>query len=294
MSDSKRWTTGSLYRLWAVENHMDKLTRHNQARWEALAKANVAYSRPFLDLTPESAWKVVDEQKVLRKLGWDIAGKNVLCLAGGGGQQSVAFGLLEANVTVLDFSATQLERDADALQHYGLSARLEQGDMRDLSRFPDDSFDLVFHAFSINFVPDPDPVFADVRRVLQPGGIYRMQCHNPFVMGMDETGWTGEGYLLKSPYRAGAVEFDELNWTFEGEDGTKKEVEGPVEFRHTMNRLIAGIAGNQMVILGMWEELPQESEPEPGSWEHFKSIAPPWLTIWASYQPDLFQQVWGQ
>ena len=40
-----------------------------------------------------------------------IAGKGVLCLAGGGGQQSAAFALLGAKVTVLDFSETQLERD---------------------------------------------------------------------------------------------------------------------------------------------------------------------------------------
>ena len=279
---------------------MDKLTRHNQARWEALAKANVAYSRPFLDLTLESAWDVVDEQRVLRKLGWgsagtaNIAGKNILCLAGGGGQQSAAFGLLGANVTVLDFSPTQLERDVEALQHYGLSAQLEQGDMRDLSRFADDSFDLVYHAFSINFVPNPDPVFAEVGRVLKSNGIYRVHCHNPFVMGLDETNWNGEGYPLKSPYQEGAVQFDELNWTFEDVDGAKKEVEGPVEFRHTMHRLIAGIAGNHMVILGMWEELTKDENADAGSWEHFKLIAPPWFTIWASYQPDLFRRVWGR
>ena len=36
---------------------------------------------------------------------------DVLCLAAGGGQQSVAFALLGANVTVFDLSETQLEHD---------------------------------------------------------------------------------------------------------------------------------------------------------------------------------------
>ena len=38
-----------------------------------------------------------------------------------------------SNVTVLDLSETQLERDRLAASHYGHSIVTEQGDMRDLS-----------------------------------------------------------------------------------------------------------------------------------------------------------------
>ncbi len=51
----------------------------------------------------------------------DVAGKKVLCLASGGGPDSVAFGLLGATVTVLDLSDVQLERDRQAAEHHGLS-----------------------------------------------------------------------------------------------------------------------------------------------------------------------------
>ena len=34
---------------------MDELAKHNKNRWEALAKARVEFSRPFLDLTPAEA-----------------------------------------------------------------------------------------------------------------------------------------------------------------------------------------------------------------------------------------------
>src|SRR5829696_8122478 len=110
---------------------MDEIAKYNKQRWEALARANVVFSRPALDLNESSARQMVDPHGFMES----VAGKNVLCLASGGGQQSVAFGLLGANVTVYDLSETQLRRDLDAAAHYGLSIHAAQGDMRDLSRF---------------------------------------------------------------------------------------------------------------------------------------------------------------
>ena len=174
---------------------MDELTQFNQERWNALVEAGIQYGQPLLDLTPESARTMVDDCGVMAPVG----GKDVLCLASGGGQQSPAFALLGARVTVVDFAEKQLAQDALALAHYGLTGRLEQGDMRDLSRFADNSFDLVWHAFSLNFIPDPLPVFDEVRRVLRPGGQYRLQHHNPLAMDADEERWDGYGYPVRTP-----------------------------------------------------------------------------------------------
>src|SRR5690349_17475888 len=118
--------------------HMDELARYNKERWEALAQAGVEYSRPFLNLDATSARQVVNAQGMLG----EIAGKDVLCLASGGGQQSAAFALLGATVTVLDLSETQLARDQEAARHYNLPITIHQGDMRDLSRFADRAFDV--------------------------------------------------------------------------------------------------------------------------------------------------------
>jgi hypothetical protein len=30
----------------------------------------------------------------------------------------------------------------------------------------------------------------------------------------------------------------------------------------------------------MWEVESAETDPKPGSWEHFMAVAPPWLRIW--------------
>ncbi len=256
---------------------MDDLARYNQARWEALARAHILYSRPYLDLDERSARRVVDAQGMLG----DVAGRDVLCLASGGGQQSVAFALLGARVVVLDLAPTQLERDRAAAAHYGVEVRTVLGDMRDLSGFAPASFDVVWQAYSINFVPDAVVVFREVARVLRPGGLYRMMCANPFVFGLDESDWTGEGYLLRRPYVQGA-EADDPYWDVVAPDGSSQRLPGPREFRHTLHTIINGLAGQGFVLKGVWEELSDEPEPEPGTWEHVKSVAPPWLTFWAA------------
>lgn len=263
---------------------MDDIARYNKERWEELAHAGVKYSRPFLDLNPESARELVDPEGILT----DIAGKDVLCLAGGGGQQSAAFALLGASVTVLDISEMQLQMDREAAAHYNVQVRTVQGDMRDLSRFGEDAFDIVWHAHSLNFVPDASTVFRQVAQVLRVNGLYRLQCWNPLAHGLDADAWDGKAYPLKSRYVDGEVLFDNSHWDFDGGDGTRQRVQGPREFRHTLSTLINGLVEQGLLILGAWEDTGSNPDAEPGTFEHFKSFAVPWLTLWAAYRPYVF------
>ena len=260
--------------------YFDDVAQYNQERWEDLAAHGLEYTRPILDLDAESALAMVDPQGV----AGDLSGKDVLCLAGAGGQQSAAFVILGAKVTVLDITETQLERDRDAAAHYGIDVRTVQGDMRDLSAFEDGSFDLVHHAHSINFIPDPLPVFREVTRVLRPGGLYLIRCSNPFVHGLYDN-WNGEGYVVKARYEDAELHDEDPHWEFEGFDGTEKKVAGPREFRHTLSTMLNGLAGLRLVLLGLWEDTTDETDPEPGSWEHFVSVAPPYMTIWSRLSP---------
>jgi SAM-dependent methyltransferase len=263
---------------------MDDIVQYNKARWEALAQARVVFSQPFLDLTPATARQVVDPQGVMG----EVNGKDVLCLASGGGQQSVAFGLLGARVTVFDLTETQLQRDQEAAAHYNLAVQTIQGDMRDLSCFEANSFDLVWHAFSINFIPDPRPVFAEVARIIRPGGLYRIEYTNPFFAGLEERDWTGDGYPLSQPYEDGTeLTFKDTVWEIGNEDGAVTRVEGPKEYRHTLSTVVNSLIGHGFVLLGLWEELNQDPQAAPGSWEHLKLIAPPWLTFWFRYRPEV-------
>jgi SAM-dependent methyltransferase len=267
---------------------LDEIASYNKERWEALAGARVAYSRPFLNLDATSAHAVVDPYGLIG----DPAGKDVLCLAGGGGQQSAAFALLGARVTVLDLSETQLARDQEAARHYGFQIATHQGDMRDLSRFADDAFDVVWHAHSINFVPDTTPVFDGVARVLRPGGLYHLSFHNPFTMGVDDAKWNGVGYPVTLPYGDGEIRVEEVftnpDWEIHDEQGVVHRVQGPREFRHRMSTVLNGLSRRGFVLLRFTEDTGDEPNPEPGSWAHYMAVVAPFLNLWLRYQPDLF------
>ena len=93
-------------------NKLDPIATYNRERWNAIVAAGSQYTRPFLDLTPETAQAWIDNVTTLAKAKvTDVKGKDVLCLAGSGGQQTAVFGLAGANVTVLDLSDAQLAGD---------------------------------------------------------------------------------------------------------------------------------------------------------------------------------------
>ena len=257
---------------------MDKISKANRKRWNSLARANVEYSKPFLNLTREQAAQHVYRHGILK----DVSGKQVLCLASGGGQDSVAFGLLGADVTVLDLSDVQLERDHQASDHHDLQTKTIQGDMRDLSIFPDDYFDIVWQVYSINFVPSVEPVFREVQRVLIPGCIYFLQFANPLAIGIDEDKWDGNGYKINSLYLDGEDISERFpHWDVEQPDGTSIKCDSPHEYRHTLATIINTMVGNGFTLLGLWEWMREDKNPEPGSWAHFTQVSPPYFsTFW--------------
>ncbi len=270
---------------------MDELAKHNRERWNKLAAAGVQYSQPWLDLDEPTARQRVDS---LGLLG-DLKGRRVLCLAAGGGQQSAAFGLLGADVTVFDLSDEMLARDRQTALHYGLDIATVQGDVRDMSALSADGFDVVWQAHSLSFIPDINALLDGVVRVLRSGGMYHLSAWNPLAYGADER-WTGEGYLLREGYVEGAEAVcGDGYWDITDADGNAKRVAGPREFRHTLTAMMNGLIRHGFVLMDVHEEPHGSADAEPGSWDHFCSIAPPWLVIWAELQPDLTQKArWSE
>jgi len=265
---------------------MDDLARHNRRRWNDLAAAGVGYSRPWLDLDESKAAERVDP---LGLLG-DLRGRRVLCLAAGGGQQSAAFGLLGADVTVFDLSDEMLARDRAAAAHHGLDVATVQGDVRDMSALAADGFAVVWQGHSLSFIPDLDALYDGVVRVLRPGGMYHLSAWNPLAYGADER-WTGEGYLLRAGYVEGAEAVcGDGYWDITDADGNAKRVAGPREFRHTLTAMMNGLIARGFVLLDVHEEPLGRADAEPGSWDHFCSVAPPWLIVWARWRPDLAER----
>ena len=118
--------------------------------------------------------------------------------------------------------------------------------MRDLSRLAAHSFDIVWHPYSLNFVPDARIVFREAACVIRPGGLYHVQTANPFVSGIGEQDWNGEGYVLKQPYVDGALELtypDQL-WVAT----VARSDSGAARYRHTLSTLVNGLVENGFVL----------------------------------------------
>ncbi len=111
----------------------------------------------------------------------DLSGKKVLCLASAGGQQGPLLAAAGANVTVFDLSGKQLAQDRRVAERERLNLALEEGDMRDLSRFPDGTFDRIFHPVSNCFIPEVESVWREAYRVLKPGGELLSGFANPVL-----------------------------------------------------------------------------------------------------------------
>ncbi|HLK61205.1 MAG TPA: class I SAM-dependent methyltransferase [Chthonomonadaceae bacterium] len=263
---------------------MDEVARYNRERWQALADADALFTRPALHLTTDSAREYVDPEGLFG----DLAGKDVLCLAGGGGQQSGAFALLGARVTVFDLSEAQLARDRQVAAHYRREIITIQGDMRDLSPLAPTSFDLVFQPYSLGFVPDARVVFAQVARVLRPGGIYYFAIANPFYSGLSEADWNGEGYTLQSPYVDGAqITVPDCGWVYAGGRQERPAVPECREYRQTLSKLLNSLIERGFVLMRLSDSKHLTPDPEapPGTWPHLIAIAPLWLAFWLRYQP---------
>jgi len=120
------------------------------------------------DLMPPSEW-----------IPKNISDMKVLLLAGAGGQQAPLFAAIGADVTVIDISEKMLEKDRLVAQRENLRIRIEKGNMCDLSRFEEASFDLIYNPPSLFYVPDVIPVFQECYRVLKYGGTFIASLANP-------------------------------------------------------------------------------------------------------------------
>ena len=178
----------------------------------------------------------------------DFTGLDVLGLACGGGQQGPIFAVLGARVTILDNSPRQLGRDQEVAQREGLSIRTVEGDMRDLSNFTDESFDLVFNPVSNCFIHEIRPVWQEAFRVLRPGGMLLAGFNNPafyvFDFPKSEQGIFEVRYKL--PFDSRQLSKAERRYEF-GDDS-------PLEFSHSLEDQIGGQLEAGFVLTGLYED----------------------------------------
>ncbi|MHC4877149.1 MAG: class I SAM-dependent methyltransferase [Planctomycetota bacterium] len=179
----------------------------------------------------------------------DLAGCRTLCLAAGGGQQGPILSAADAVVTVFDNSPDQLQQDRIVAKRDGLSINVEEGDMADLSRFEDGSFDLIVHPCSNCFVPDVRPVWREAFRVLSPGGSLLSGFVNPVCFLFSEADCA----------RGNLTVTQTLPWSdadsLDHPDVKRRVADGePLEFGHLLEDQIGGQLKAGFMITGFYED----------------------------------------
>ncbi len=179
-----------------------------------------------------------------------LVGQDVLCLASGGGQQGPVLAAAGARVTMLDNSPAQLAQDRQVAEREGLDMRLVEGDMRDLSAFPDASFDLIFHPVSNLFIPNVRPVWAEAYRVLRPGGALLAGFVNPLHYIFDLDAMDAEN-RLEVRY---AIPYSDLDSLEEEKRQKYLGLGWPMEFGHSLDDQIGGQLAAGFLLAGFYED----------------------------------------
>jgi hypothetical protein len=113
------------------------------------------------------------------------------------------------------------------------------------------------------YIPDVQPVYAEVFRVLRSNGIYRVCFTNPATEFVDWNSWDGEGYRITKPYS------ERIEQTGEGGVG------GSIQFRHYMADIFNKLVGAGFSIQQVEDDpsyfAQENAKSQPGSWDH-------WLT----------------
>lgn len=178
------------------------IRKHNEKAWDNEVKSGNKWTVPVsseeVDLARHGEYKLLLTPTKDVPKGWigDIKGKKVLCLASGGGQQGPIFSALGAEVTVFDNSSEQLSKDKIVSERDNLLINIEQGDMRDLSRFEDEYFDFIFHPVSNLFIDNVEKVWKECYRVLKHGGTLISGFCNPLTYIFDLYEWEKNNQLV--------------------------------------------------------------------------------------------------
>jgi len=233
------------------------IVEHNREAWARQVESGNKWTIPVSPETIERArkgeWSLLLTPTIPVPVEWlgEVRGARVLCLAAGGGQQGPILAAAGACVTVFDNCPSQLAQDRLVAERDALDIRLVQGDMKDLSAFPDGSFDLIFHPVSNCFVEDVEIVWRECARVLKKGGRLLAGFCNPLTFIFDLKAWDDEG-ALKVRY---SIPFSDVAQLPPAELAERIGRGEPLEFGHSLESQIAGQLKAGFLITGFYEDV---------------------------------------
>ena len=240
---------------------------HNRRAWDSMVQQNQRFTRPAPD------GDFVDPLTKLDAIGWlggDVRGRRLLCLAAGGGKHAALYAAAGASVTVVDLSPAMLELDRVVAAERKLQVRTVEASMDDLFMLADGEFEIVIHPVSTCYVPDLQPVYREVARVISAGGLYISQHKQPASLQADVHP-TQHGYeLSEAYYRTGPL--PEVL-------GSPHREAGTWEYLHRWEQLVGGMCRAGFVIEDLVEPLHAQRDASPGSFAHRSQYVPPYVRI---------------
>ncbi|MEO1525196.1 MAG: class I SAM-dependent methyltransferase [Planctomycetota bacterium] len=231
------------------------IREYNRGAWDHLVATGNRWTIPVTQEDIERArrgdWEIVltPSKPVPREWFGELGDAKVLCLAGAGGQQAPILAAAGADVTVFDNSPSQLNQDRTVAEREQLSLELIEGDMRDLSCFEDERFDLIFHPCSNSFVPELSPVWQEAARVLRPGGHMLSGMCNPVIFLFDEPELAKGRLIIRH-----SIPYSDLTDLNEKERQELIDDGQPLCFGHSIEDQIAGQTDAGLAIVGFFED----------------------------------------
>ena len=229
-------------------------TKINSETWDLWAKDGCEWSVPIsheeYEKTTNDNYSVILTPCICVPHDWfgELKGKKVLGLASGGGQQMPVFAKLGAVCTVFDYSDKQLEAEKMVSEREEYSITIIKGDMSKTLPFEDESFDIIFHPVSNNYVEDVYHVWNECYRVLKKGG--------RLLAGLDN----GIDYLFEEsdPLRVvNPLPFNPLTMSEERRNAMIANGDG-IQFSHTLDEQIGGQLKAGFTLKALYEDRDRE------------------------------------
>jgi len=256
--------------------------KQNAAAWNRMASGGSQFAKVATDEECRQPLQALESR------GWlpaSVKGWDVLCLAAGGGWQSILYAAAGANVTVVDLSPEMLRRDAREAERRGLSLRLIEGSMDDLSMLSDESFDIVHQPVSTCYVRDIGTVYAQVAGVLRDGGLYISQHKQPTSLQITHRTPRDEYVIGIAYYHEGPLP--------RTDDIAYRET-GTVEFLHRWENLIGELCRTGFVLEDLCEPSRADPMAKPGDFRHRGRYVAPYIRLKARRIARAVQQQPGK
>lgn len=244
------------------------LSEQNRIAWDRMAKNGHPLAKPATDGDLLDPLKFVDE---IGWLGKSIAGQHVLCLAAGGGRHSALYCAAGAVVTVVDISPGMLELDRQVARERQLEVRIIEGSMKSMPMLKDGEFDIVVHPVSTCYIDDLTPMFAEIARIIRPGGLYISQHKQPINLQASLDPVEGR-YQIEQPIIGNLTATPPVSPSRLRESGTREVI-------HSLHSLLGGMCRAGFYIEDITEPQHGKLDQPVGSFGHRCAFIPPYIRV---------------